>query len=155
MISKNFFLILIYLLLISCGFSPIYNQNKNLNFWIEIDQVEGDETLNNYIKLNLQRYLLAKSNSNKIVISIDSDYTKNTIAKNMSGISTEYEIIGNFEFDIHFNSQLKKMKFTEKLNVKNLNNTFDEITYEKSNLNNFASSVTQKLILELIRLNDY
>ena len=43
----------------------------------------------------------------------------------------------------------------EKINVKNLNNEFDAINYEKSILNNFASLITQKLILELIKLNDY
>lgn len=155
MFNKNFFLILVYLLMVGCGFTPIYKDNKNLNFWIEIDQIEGNESLNNYIKLNLQKYLVPKTNSNKIIISINSDYSKNTIAKNMSGVSTEYELVSNFEFNIYFNNESKKIKFAEKINVKNLNNEFDEINYEKSNLNNFASSITQKLILELIKLNDY
>ena len=155
MFNKNFFLILVYLLMVGCGFTPIYKDNKNLNFWIEIDQIEGNYSLNNYIKLSLQKYLVPKTNSNKIIISINSDYSKNTIAKNMSGVSTEYELVSNFEFNIYFNNESKKIKFAEKINVKNINNEFDEINYEKSNLNNFASSITQKLILELIKLNDY
>lgn len=155
MFNKNFFLILVYLLMVGCGFTPIYKDNKNLNFWIEIDQIEGNDSLNNYIKLSLQKYLVPKTNSNKIIISINSDYSKNTIAKNMSGVSTEYELVSNFEFNIYFNNESKKIKFAEKINLKNLNNKFDEINYEKSNLNNFASSITQKLILELIKLNDY
>ena len=155
MFNKNFFLILVYLLMVGCGFTPIYKDNKNLNFWIEIDQIEGNDSLNNYIKLSLQKYLVPKTNSNKIIISINSDYSKNTIAKNVSGVSTEYELVSNFEFNIYFNNESKKIKFAEKINVKNINNEFDEINYEKSNLNNFASSITQKLILELIKLNDY
>lgn len=155
MFNKNFFLILVYLLMVGCGFTPIYKDNKNLNFWIEIDQIEGNDSLNNYIKLSLQKYLVPKTNSNKIIISINSDYSKNTIAKNMSGVSTEYELVSNFEFNIYFNNESKKIKFAEKINVKNLNNEFDAINYEKSILNNFASLITQKLILELIKLNDY
>lgn len=155
MFNKNFFLILVYLLMVGCGFTPIYKDNKNLNFWIEIDQIEGNESLNNYIKLNLQKYLVPKTNSNKIIISINSDYSKNTIAKNVSGVITEYELVSNFEFNIYFNNESKKIKFAEKINVKNLNNEFDAINYEKSILNNFASLITQKLILELIKLNDY
>ena len=155
MFNKNFFLILVYLVMVGCGFTPIYKDNKNLNFWIEIDQIEGNDSLNNYIKLSLQKYLVPKTNSNKIIISINSDYSKNTIAKNMSGVSTEYELVSNFEFNIYFNNESKKIKFAEKINVKNLNNEFDAINYEKSILNNFASLITQKLILELIKLNDY
>lgn len=155
MFNKNFFLILVYLLMVGCGFTPIYKDNKNLNFWIEIDQIEGNDSLNNYIKLSLQKYLVPKTNSNKIIISINSDYSKNTIAKNMSGVSTEYELVSNFEFNIYFNNESKKIKFAEKINIKNLNNEFDAINYEKSILNNFASLITQKLILELIKLNDY
>ena len=63
--------------------------------------------------------------------------------------------MSNFEFNIYFNNESKKIKFAEKINVKNLNNEFDAINYEKSILNNFASLITQKLILELIKLNYY
>ena len=50
--------------------------------------------------------------------------------------------------------EIQKITFNEIARIKNLNNTFDEINYEASILNNFSSSMVQKLILEIIKLND-
>ena len=72
----------------------------------------------------------------------------------MSGTSAEYELIGTIDFTLIYKSQTKKITFNEIARIKNLNNTFDEINYEASNLNNFSSSMVQKLILEIIKLND-
>lgn len=152
--KKNILLILIFFLLASCGFTPIYKNNQNLNFWLEIDKIEGNETLNNFISLNLQRYLFPIANSNKIIISFNSDFKKNTLVKNLSGASTEYELIAKIDFTLNHRNQTKKISFNESVRIKNFDNKLDQITYEKSNLNNFASSITQKLILEIIKLND-
>ena len=76
------------------------------------------------------------------------------MVKNLSGTSAEYELIGTIDFTLIYKSQTKKITFNEIARIKNLNNTFDEINYEASNLNNFSSSMVQKLILEIIKLND-
>ena len=154
MLKKNTFIILIFFLVTSCGFTPIYKNNQNLNFWLEIDKIEGNDKFNNFIKLNLQKYIYPKQNSNKIVISFNSNYQKRTLVKNLSGTSAEYELIGTIDFTLIYKSQTKKITFNEIARIKNLNNTFDEINYEASNLNNFSSSMVQKLILEIKKLND-
>ena len=154
MLKKNTLIILIFFLVTSCGFTPIYKNNQNLNFWIEIDKIEGNERFNNFIKLDLQKYVYPKPNSNKIVVSFNSNYQKRTLVKNLSGTSNEYELIGIIDFTLTYNSQTKKITFNEIARIKNLDNTFDEINYEASILNNFSSSMVQKLIFEIIKLND-
>jgi len=107
MLKKNTFIILIFFLVTSCGFTPIYKNNQNLNFWLEIDKIEGNDKFNNFIKLNLQKYIYPKQNSNKIVISFNSNYQKRTLVKNLSGTSAEYELIGTIDFTLIYKSQTK------------------------------------------------
>ena len=55
MIKKNL-IILIFMFLNSCGFTPIYVNNSNLNFSIEQINYIGDRELNNFLKTNLNKY---------------------------------------------------------------------------------------------------
>ena len=155
MFNRNFFLVLIYFFLVNCGFTPLYKDIKNIDFSIEIDKAEGNETINNFIKLNLKNYTIKNKTNKKLIISLNSNYYKNTVAKNISGISTEYELVTDIEFTIKYGDKTKKINFTEKINLKNLNNTFDEINYEKSYMNNSALIIVKKLILELVNLDDF
>ena len=70
MIKKNL-IILIFMFLNSCGFTPIYVNNSNLNFSIEQINYIGDRELNNFLKTNLNKYKNEKI-ENKIYIEAKS-----------------------------------------------------------------------------------
>ena len=56
MIRKIKILLLIVCFIPSCGFSPIYSSKNIRNISIEQINFNGDRTLNNYLRSNLNRY---------------------------------------------------------------------------------------------------
>ena len=141
------FFILIFLLLSACGYTPIYKNFNDVNFEIEITNLSGDRYINNRIKNDINRYKISTKSNKKIYkINIDSDYEKTSIAKNLAGDDTSYELkvitVVNVSSEI-FNDQII---FTEKFNMDNINDDFEEREYEETIKDNFAKSISRKLI---------
>ena len=145
--KKNILLIFLIFFLSSCGFSPIYLKNTNVNFSIEQVNYTGDRELNNFLKTNLDQYK-NKKNNNKIYIEANSVYEKTILIKNKAGEVTNYQLEVEVLFLIKPSN--KKIKFTEKKIMDSMDDKFEEARYERSIKQNFASSISNKLSLELI-----
>jgi len=147
MIKKNILVISLLFFLNSCGFQPIYSKNNNINFSIEQINFTGDRELNNFIKTNLYQYKNA-DNNNKIFIEAKSEYNKFILTKDGKGEVTNYEL--NAEIVFLIKPTNKQIKISEKKIMESMADKFEENKYEKSIKQNFASSITFKLIQELI-----
>ena len=147
MIKKNILVISLLFFLNSCGFQPIYSKNNNINFSIEQINFTGDRELNNFIKTNLYQYKDA-DNNNKIFIEAKSEYNKFILTKDGKGEVTNYEL--NAEIVFLIKPTNKQIKISEKKIMESNADKFEENKYEKSIKQNFASSITFKLIQELI-----
>ena len=145
--KKNILLIFLIFFLSSCGFSPIYLKNTNVNFSIEQVNYTGDRELNNFLKTNLDQYK-NKKNNNKIYIEANSVYEKTILIKNKAGEVTNYQLEVEVLFLIKPSN--KKIKFTEKKIMESMDDKFEEARYERSIKQNFASSISNKLSSELI-----
>jgi len=145
--KKNILLIFLIFFLSSCGFSPIYLKNTNVNFSIEQVNYTGDRELNNFLKTNLDQYK-NKKNNNKIYIEANSVYEKTILIKNKAGEVTNYQLEVEVLFLIKPSN--KKIKITEKKIMDSMDDKFEEARYERSIKQNFASSISNKLSLELI-----
>jgi hypothetical protein len=84
MIKKNIILISLLFFFNSCGFTPIYLTNKNVNFSIEQTNYIGDRELNNFLKVNLNKYKNEKLD-NKIFIEVKSEYNKIILSNDTAG----------------------------------------------------------------------
>ena len=146
MIKKNILVISLLFFLNSCGFQPIYSKNNNINFSIEQINFTGDRELNNFIKTNLYQY--KNSDNNKIFIEAKSEYNKFILTKDGKGEVTNYEL--NAEIVFLIKTTNKQIKISEKKIMESNADKFEENKYEKSIKQNFASSITFKLIQELI-----
>jgi len=146
MIKKNL-IILIFMFLNSCGFTPIYVNNSNLNFSIEQVNYIGDRELNNFLKTNLNRYKNEKI-ENKIYIEAKSEYRKIILSKDTTGEATSYQLEAEVIFLIKPSNN--KIKITEKKIMDKMNDKFEENVYERSIKQNFASSITDKLSSRLM-----
>jgi len=146
MIKKNILVISLLFFLNSCGFQPIYSKNNNINFSIEQINFTGDRELNNFIKTNLYQY--KNSDNNKIFIEAKSEYNKFILTKDGKGEVTNYEL--NAEIVFLIKPTNKQIKISEKKIMESNADKFEENKYEKSIKQNFASSITFKLIQELI-----
>ena len=147
MIKKNILVISLLFFLNSCGFEPIYSKNNNVNFSIEQIDFTGDRELNNFIKTNLYQYKNS-DNNNKIFIEAKSEYNKFILTKDGKGEVTNYEL--NAEIVFLIKPTNKQIKISEKKIMESNADKFEENKYEKSIKQNFASSITFKLVQELI-----
>lgn len=145
MIKKKILSIFVFLFLTSCGFTPIY-LNNNTNFSIEEVDFTGDRQLNNFLKINLNRFKNKESN-NKINIKVRSEYEKIILSKDSTGEASNYQIEAKVIFFISQSNT--KIQITEKKIMESMSDKFEEVKYEKSIKQNFADSITNKLALEL------
>ena len=146
MIKKYTYIACIIFFLASCGFSPIYLKNNNIQFSIEQVDYTGDRELNNFLKKNLNQYKNEKYD-NKIFIEVETKYEKVILTKDGGGKTTNYELKAEVVFLIK--STNKKIIITEKKIMEAMSDKFEETRYEKSIKQNFASSISYKLTSEL------
>jgi outer membrane lipopolysaccharide assembly protein LptE/RlpB len=147
MIKKKILYISLIFILTNCGFTPIYLKNTNVNFSIEQVTYEGDRDLNNFLKTNLNQYK-NQNVDNKITIEVDSIYRKIILSKDGKGEVANYQLEAEVFFLIKPSN--KKIKITEKKIMDSMDDKFEEARYERTIKQNFASSISNKLSLELI-----
>tara|TARA_B100001564_G_scaffold332516_1_gene319478 strand:- start:187 stop:645 length:459 start_codon:yes stop_codon:yes gene_type:complete len=150
---RNLKLIILLLFLSSCGYSSIYKNQKSLDFQLNIVGTEGDYEMNNLIsneiKLNSN-----KDSQNIYDINIDTDYKKDILTKNSSGVITDYNLSVVSVFSINLKNKNKTFKFEENINIKSQSDIFEQNTYEKNIKRNFASSIREKLMSAILVAND-
>jgi len=147
MIKKNIVTISLVFFLTSCGFTPIYLKNNDISFSIEQINFSGDRELNNFLRTNLNQYK-NKDVNRKIYIEAKSEYNKIILSKDGTGEVTNYQLEVEVIFLIKSNN--KEIKITENKIMESMADKFEETKYEKSTKQGFASSITYKLISELI-----
>jgi len=147
MIKKHIVLISLIFFLTHCGFSPIYVKNTNTNFSIENVNYQGDRELNNFLKISLNQYK-NKNSDRKILIEAISEYEKTILTKNTASEVTNYELIANVTFLIK--STNKKINITEEKIISSMDDKFEEARKERAIKENFARSISDKLISELV-----
>ena len=147
MIKKNTIIISLIFILTSCGFTPIYLNNNNINFSIEQVDYIGDKELNNFLKIQLNKYK-KKDVDDKIYIEVNSVYNKNVLSKNEAGEATNYELKVDVTFLIK--STNRKIKITEKKIIESMDDKFEETRKERSIKQSFAYSISNKFKSELI-----
>ena len=147
-ISTNF--------LLQCGFTPMYSsKNGNINN-VSINEISytGDKIINNGIETNLVRY---KNNKNEKLfnIKIDTRFSKETLSKDKTAKVTDYKLSSVTIFEISSQDQfIKRIIISEEKNMNNMSDKFEEQKYERSIKQNFASTISKKIITELSLLND-
>ena len=97
---KSIRLITIFLLLIGCGYSPLYKDLNNINFSITLNKINGSRTINNLFKSTLNTYNL-KNAENNYNIDINTKYIKDIIAKDTTGAATEYKLSIDVSFKVN------------------------------------------------------
>jgi outer membrane lipopolysaccharide assembly protein LptE/RlpB len=141
-------LILIFLLLVSCGYSPLYKDLSNINFSITLNKISGDRKINNLIKSKLNTY--NSNNAEKqYAIDINTKYKKDIIAKDTTGAATEYKLTIKTSFKVNSNNYEREFIFQENFNMNSISDKLEEQDYEENIQSNLANIITRKLILQL------
>ena len=145
---KSIYIIAIFLLFISCGYSPLYKDLTNVNFSISLNEINGNRTINNLIISKLNTY---KSNvtGKEYDIDINSKYTKDIIAKDTTGAATEYKLTISASFQVNSSDYEREFLFKESFNMKSIADKLEEQDYEETIKSNLVNTITRKLILQL------
>ena len=146
--KKILFNIFIVCFLSNCGFSPIYLQDKNVNYDVKIGNVEGDRLINNLIISQL-KINNNETSINKVNININTEYKKVINSKNATGAASSYELVSVTLIDITKNEKTERLVITKKFIKDKNDNSFDQDNYEKTIKENFASSIVEQLRYKL------
>ena len=148
MFKKILMLVCVFNFLSSCEYKPIYSVSNKSNYRIIITDFSGDKKLNKYIIENLKRN--SQRNTYKIInIKINSKYSREILAKNTLGSTTDYQARAVTEFEINRNEITEKLVVDEKFNYQKISDSYEEKSYEQTLKRNLASSISQKLIIRL------
>ena len=135
----------------SCGFSPIYSSSNKINFNIETIEITGDNDLTKFLRENLKKYN-NETSIKKIKIEGKLIYEKISKTKDLAGNTTQYELQANSNFIITAGASSLNFKVLEKFDMKNIKDEFEESDYERAIKENFARSISNKIIMQISRL---
>jgi hypothetical protein len=141
--------ILIVLLLVNCGYTPIYTV-KSINFKIDRIEFSGDKKLKYKLQNKLKRYKKIKNSENTLTLEINSEKKITTQSKNSKGEALFYlmEIKINIT-STNQNNVIKKNNFIESFTYNSKADQFDLSQYEKSIEENLIDTIINKIIIDL------
>ena len=152
-IKKLIPIFLIILFLNSCGYTPRYAVNKNVNFSINIVELKGDREFNNSLKSKIAKYEKKDVNKKIYNLSLTTKYNKNVKSRDVAGLAQEYELV--ITVDAIIKSELidpKKLIFKEQFNMKKFEDSFEEKNYEKIMKENLSDIILDRIIMYLFQL---
>ena len=145
---KKIFIIIFLIILNNCGYNPIFTNNSNEDFKIVKLELKGDKIFNNKIYQELKPY--TKTNSQiKYDLVINTSFNKVTIAKDISGDPSNFNMVANVNIDVMHGSIKETLFFNENLKIKSKDNSFEQREYENIIKNNFAKTIKEKLITKI------
>ena len=145
---KNLFFLFIFFILTSCGYTAVY-KGKNENIKIGFIEIEGDKKINNLIKTELKSYIDTNS-TNSFNLIVETEYNKKINTKDSTGKAEDFQLNLTTNVQININNKNKTTSFFETFKMKNSSDTFALNEYENIILKNFAKSIKQKIIFELV-----
>ena len=147
--SKKITIIIFFLLLLSCGYKPIFSSSE-ANFSITEIKLFGKINIGSKIKKNLNIYKNAENKSIFYSLKINSDRKKIIIIKDAKGDPKILEMQILVDLTILENNKIKNKKnFKESFTYNNSTNKFDLKRYEKNIEDNLIKKIITKITLYL------
>ena len=147
--SKKIIIIISFLLLLSCGYKPIFSSSK-ASFSITEIKLFGKKNIGSKIKKNLNIYKNAENKSIFYSLKINSDQKKNVVSKDAKGDPKIFEIQVLVDFTILENNKIKNKKnFKESFTYNNSTDKFNLKQYEKNIEENLIEKIIEKIIIYL------
>ena len=146
---KKIILILSFLLLVSCGYQPIFS-SKTSNFLIEEIIYNENDKVSLKIRNNLT-YLSKTENYIKVIrLKLSSEKKIDISSKDSKGDPLVYKMTISTNVEIYSSNELTMQKnITKNFSYKNTENKFDLKQYEKTIENNLIEAIKEDIILIL------
>ncbi len=146
---KKIILILSFLLLVSCGYQPIFS-SKTSNFLIEEIIYNKNDKISLKIRNNLTYLSKAENYIRVIRLKLSSEKKIDISSKDSKGDPLVYKMTISTNVEIYSNNELTMQKnITKNFSYKNTENKFDLKQYEKTIENNLIETIKEDIILIL------
>ncbi|MDA9702256.1 hypothetical protein N9U95_02950 [Candidatus Pelagibacter sp.] len=144
--TKNLKYFLIFLFLLSCGYTPVYQIKKDSNIRIDVINFSGDKNIGREIIKGLENF---KKSDSKNVFDLDLNTLKqeSIVTKDKKGNATSYKLVLAVDafFTNKINNKNYEKKFTKETTYNSKNNKF-ELDQLKINLEkNMISQILQDI----------
>ena len=138
-----------FLLLLNCGYEPMYSKkqiNNNYNFSINSINLVGDNQVNQILKNKLKKNLNKEKISNIFNLKLNSKIVKTVTSKDKKGNPKRFSIKIKINLEVFEGEILKDEKNFEKIfEYNNRSNKFDLKQYEKNITDNLSSELSDKI----------
>ena len=153
---KKIITTLSFLLLLSCGYEPIYSTkqiNSNYNFSINTINYIGNNKVNQILKNKLKKILDKEKKLTELNLNLNSRVAKTVTSKDEKGNPKRFLIKIIINLEVYESEILKgKANFEEKFEYNNKSNKFDLKQYEKNIQRNLISNLSDEIIRYLNNL---
>ena len=144
--TKNFKYFFIFLFLLSCGYTPVYQIKKDSNIRIDTINFSGDKNISREIIRGLENF---RKNDAKNVLDLDLSALKqeSVVTKDKKGNATSYKLVltVNTYLTNKINNKNYEKKFTKETTFNSKNNKF-ELDQLKINLEkNMITQILQDI----------
>ena len=144
-------ILLLLLLLSSCGYEAIYSKKNSVNYSFSVSELNfvGDRTVNLKIKEKLNNYAQDKKEKD-FILKISSTSEKVILSKNTAGDATSFKNSISINVEVLMNNKFKSnFIILESFNYNSISNKFNLKKYEEEIKNNLAETASDKLIFKL------
>ena len=152
---KNFKYLFIFVFVLSCGYTPIYQTDQRLNIKLDTIDFSGDKYINREIVKNLDKYRDSDTN-NIFDLSINSTKKEDIVTKDKKGNATSYKL--TLEVDINLSNISNDKNFTKKfsknMSFNSKSNKFELDQYRLNLEKNMIYQILQDINLYLRNLEN-
>ena len=139
-----------FLILLSCGYEPIYsNKQINSTYNLSINTINyiGDSKVSQILKNKIKKILNKEKKSTGLNLNLNSRIEKVVTSKDKKGNPIRFSIEIIINLDVFENGISKgKTNFKEKFEYNNKSNKFDLNQYEKNIKDNLISKISNEII---------
>ena len=152
---KNFKYLFIFVFVLSCGYTPIYQTDQKLNIKLDTITSLGDKSINREIVKNLEKYRDSDTN-NIFDLSINSTKREDIVTKDKKGNATSFKLTLEVDINLINNSNNKNFikKFAKYMSFNSKNNKFELDQYRLNLEKNMISQILRDINLYLRNLEN-
>ena len=152
---KSLKYIFIFVFVLSCGYTPIYQTDQKLNIKLETINSSGDKDINREIFKNLNKYKDSDTD-NIFDLSMNSTKKEDVVTKDKKGNPTSYKLTLVVDINLSniYNNKNFTKKFTKDMSFNSKNNKFELDQYRSNLQKNMISQILQDINIYLRNLEN-
>ena len=148
---KKIFIVLLFILVTSCGYESIYAKKNLTKLAIEKIELSGNKKINRMI---ISQIPITLENNNKILI-LDTQKKIESSSKNKAGDTEVFNLSIITNLTLKNDDKIFKSRvFSSDFSYNNVSNKFDLEQYQKSIEKNLSKKISDEIFLYLVSIND-